>query len=265
MHGGPGRELTWSGSKYLHGGLPPGYGKLSLRFNSFALAAFASAFTSAFVFATCTSPPSLAVSGAEAGAGAGRLRFRGAGAGVSSSSDVVSATAAARTFGTLPLTPDFQKALFTKLIANIWGLNPPAVCTIGSWHCCSGQSLLGNQPWRYVSSVVPVTRKFLLRPSMMPTSRSRRSFSDKWLRLASEAARKPKWISISNVRILAWSSSLANSASNTDHSEPSTSIFTCVDSGPLPTSKDESVSYCLPSISVASFPRQIRNDSYLVS
>jgi len=60
----------------------------------------------------------------------------------------------------------------TKLIANICGLKPPAMCTMGSEHCVFGQSFSGVQPCRYVSNVVPVTWKRLWRPSMIEISRS---------------------------------------------------------------------------------------------
>jgi len=64
--------------------------------------------------------------------------------------------------------------------------------------------------------------------------RKMRSSSGRSSYAASEIALYPKWISMSRVLIFIWSVSLARRFSSTVHSEPSTSILTCVERGPLP-------------------------------
>mmetsp|Transcript_98235 Transcript_98235/g.282459 ORF Transcript_98235/g.282459 Transcript_98235/m.282459 type:complete len:253 (-) Transcript_98235:488-1246(-) len=125
--------------------------------------------------------------------------------------------------------------LFTKLTSNRSKENPPTVWTPGSRHCCVGQSKSGIQPCLKTSRVVPMTQNFFNKPSKILTSRvTWPSMSMPLVASTSEPACHPKCTSISSVRILSWSSSDAISCSKTDHSEPSTSIFTCVDKGLRP-------------------------------
>mmetsp|Transcript_5606 Transcript_5606/g.14240 ORF Transcript_5606/g.14240 Transcript_5606/m.14240 type:complete len:285 (-) Transcript_5606:126-980(-) len=125
--------------------------------------------------------------------------------------------------------------LFTKLTSKRSKVKPPTVWTTGSRHCCVGQSEAGIQPILETSRVVPVTQNFFNKASKILTSRvTRPSMSRPLVASTSEPAFDPKFTSISNVRILCWSSSEAISCSKTDHSEPCKFIFTCVDKGPRP-------------------------------
>ena len=153
------------------------------------------------------------------------------------------------------------KVGFTKLMANWFTGKPPWVCTTGSSHCCWGQLTAGCQPSALVSMLLPETANFWASFSKICTSRVTCSSLLPFRWAASEAAPKPKCTSMSKVRIFCMSALLSNKSSSTDHSEPSTSIFTWVERATLLESRLDKELYFRPCTVSSLGPRQVRNAS----